>query len=100
MKAITRTITTYTYTTGNFDPAAMKVTNMQQHTVPYKLGQRERRKVEKIVGSPIIAETTAEQLYSMSLDDFIKYATPVTAEEAAATETDTSDSQEDGEPNA
>lgn len=77
MKAITRTITVYKYTTGVLDITTMQISNMQTNSYPYKLSTRERRKHEAICGAPIIAESSEEKLYSMPLETFLKYATPV-----------------------
>lgn len=76
---ITRTIPVTVYTTGKFNPVTMTVTDMHNHRFPYKLGQRERRRLEKTIGAPIIAETTEEILYEMTLEKFLEYATPVNA---------------------
>lgn len=83
-KMITRTITVYTYTTGKLDFTTMKVKDVKNYQYPYKLGSRAKKDLEKQAGNPIIAETTGETLYGMSLDDFLKYATPVSKEEAEA----------------
>ena len=82
-KKITRTITVYEYTTGKFNPATMTVENMQKTAFPYKLGQRERTKLEKANGGQILGEPMeTEKVYGMTLEDFIKYATPMDADDA------------------
>lgn len=88
MKTITRTITIYTYVTGRFNMATMQAENVERHESPYKLGARDKRALEKKTGNNIIAETTREQLYSMTLEDFVKYAKPVDAAEVPDTETE------------
>ena len=81
-KMITRTITTYTYTTGKLNLTTMTIEAVNQHTFPYRLGQRARRELEKRVGNNIVGETSGEALYGMTLEDFLKYAKPMTAEPA------------------
>lgn len=82
MKMITRTITVYTYTTGSIDFSTMKVQNVQNHSFPYKLGQRAKRDLERKAGYPVMAETTGTALYGMSIDDFVKYAHPIADSDA------------------
>lgn len=76
-KMITRTITIYTYTTGTVNFQTMKVENTQNHSFPYKLGQRALRDLAKNAGNPVIATTEGQALYGMTLEDFIKYAKPI-----------------------
>lgn len=80
-KMITRTITVHTYTTGNVDLSTLKVTNIKEHSFPYKLTDRQKRALSKEDGNPILSEKAGECLYAMSIDDFIKYGKPVVAEE-------------------
>lgn len=82
-KKITRTITVYTYTTAKVNFASGKVEDVVNHQYPYKLNQRQRNAIAKEAGNPIVAETTGTALYAMSIEDFVKYAKPVTGEEAA-----------------
>ena len=81
-KMITRTITTYTYTTGKLNMATMTIESVNQHTFPSRLGQRAKRELEKRVGNNIVGETSGEALYGMTLEDFLKYAKPMTADPA------------------
>lgn len=83
-KMITRTIKVYTYTTGTINFSTMKVEDVKNFSYPYKLGSRARKDLEKSAGNPIMAETTGEALYGMSLDDFLRYARPISKEEAEA----------------
>lgn len=80
-KMITRTIKIYTYTTGNFDMQTMRAYNIQNHSFPFKLGQRARRELEKANGN-ILSESVGEALYGMTIDEFMQHAKPVTKEEA------------------
>lgn len=79
-KMITRTITCYTYTTGTLNFQTMKVENVENHVFPYKLGARQKRELLEKAGNPIIAETSGEALYGMTLDDFVKYAKPISSD--------------------
>lgn len=85
-KMITRTIKVYTYTTGTINFSTMQVENVKNYSFPYKLGSRARKDLERTADNPIMAETTGEALYGMSLDDFLKYARPISKEEAESTE--------------
>lgn len=81
-KKITRTITVYEYTTGKFNAASMTVENMQKHSFPYKLGTRDRSALEKKVNGQILGQPVqTEKVYGMSIEDFIRYAKPMDAEE-------------------
>ena len=75
-KMITRTVTTYTYTFGTFNPATMSVEGVEQITRPFKMGDREKKK-HAIGGKIFLGETESSALYGMSLEDFVKYAKPM-----------------------
>lgn len=75
-KMLTRTITTYTYTYGVFDPSTMSVKDMETVTVPYKMGDREKRK-RAVNGKLLLAESESTALYGMTIEDFVKYAKPI-----------------------
>lgn len=75
---ITRTITVYTYVTGKFNSATMTMEDIRTASFPYKLGAREKRKLEAIQGAQILGEPqTSEKTYRMSLESFIEHATEV-----------------------
>ena len=79
-KNITRTITVNAYTFGTFNPKTAKVDDIRVVTSPLKLGQRELAKLTR-KGEALLSHTTEEKLYKMSIEDFIKYATPAEEEE-------------------
>lgn len=87
-KMITRTITVHTYTTGALNFNTMKLEKVQNHSFPYKLNERQKRSLAKEAGNPIVAETSGEALYAMTIDDFIKYAKPVESEDTGVSEVD------------
>lgn len=75
---ITRTIKVYTYITGLINNKTWEIENRRTASYPYKLGARERRKLETIQGGQILGEPQIEEkLYGMSLDDFILHATSI-----------------------
>lgn len=85
IKKITRTVKVYEYTTGKFNAATMTVENMRKTSFPYKLGQRELRQLEKQTGGQVLGQPVeTETLYGMTLETFIKYATPIDADDSAA----------------
>lgn len=85
MKNITRTITVYAYTFGKFNPSNMSVEIAATVTRPYKMGEREVKRVQKSIGGDVmllsVNETT--QVYSMDIETFIRYATPIDGTETA-----------------
>lgn len=81
-KMITRTVTSYTYTFGTFNPKTLKIEGMEQVVRPYKMGAREEARVRKSIGKNLIDVSSGEALYGMTLDDFMKYAKPITKDDA------------------
>ncbi len=88
-KNITRTVTLIDYIYGNVDIKAGKITDMEVHTYPYQLSPRAKAQLDKEVGKPCLKVEATEVKYSMSLEDFIKYAKVV----------DNDTDKEDGEKN-
>lgn len=86
MKMVTRTIKVYTYTTGKLDFTTMKINDVKNHSYPYKLGKRAKDALSEKAGAPIVAETSGEALYGMSIDTFLEHAKVMTKEEAALAE--------------
>lgn len=74
---ITRNVNFYKYITGNVDIASNTISDVHEHVYTYRLGVRERRKLEVTTGSPIIREVEEHVPYGISIDDFIKYGYPI-----------------------
>ena len=72
-KIITRTIKFYIYTTGKVDLVRGVVNEVQRHTYTSKLGERDRRNLERSVGNPIIKEEVEKKLYGISIESFVEY---------------------------
>lgn len=92
MKYITRSIETYTYYTGTFNPATMQVEDVKSHSFPYKLGARAKRDLIAENG-PILSEEVDNLLYRMSLDMFVHLAELVTGDEVEAEEMEGEDDE-------
>lgn len=77
MKLITRTVMTYKHT---FVAIVGEQTLKEEVILPYKLGQRTARKFldEKNMSDYCLVKVEqVQKQYSMSLEDFLKYATIV-----------------------
>lgn len=81
-KMITRTIKVYTYTFGKYDFKSGKCNDIEQRSFPYKLQKREEDKLTRSTGKALLDVSTGEALYGMSLEDFMRYAKPVSKAEA------------------
>lgn len=72
-KMITRTLTTYRYTFGKFNPVTMSMGDIKQTESVFKLNRKDL-KVWAGKGYVQLAMEEVDSLYGISLEDFIKHA--------------------------
>lgn len=72
-KMITRTLTTYRYTFGKFNPVTMSMGDIQQTVSVFKLNRKEL-KVWTEKGYVQLAMQEVDTLYGISMEDFLKHA--------------------------
>lgn len=72
-KMITRTLTTYRYTFGKFNPVTMSMGDIKQKESVFKLNRKDL-KVWTGKGYVQLAMEEVDSLYGISLEDFIKHA--------------------------
>lgn len=81
-KMITRTVTTYKYYVGKFNPRTNTMENIDVFSANVKLGQRAQAAKAKEYGGVVYYVEEAEELRGMSIEDFVRYSKPVTKDEA------------------
>lgn len=72
-KMITRTLTTYRYTFGKFDPVKMSMGDITQTVSVFKLNRKDLKEWTG-KGYVQLAMEEVDTLYGISLEDFLKHA--------------------------
>lgn len=81
MKYITRTVTTYTYIYGRFNPTDGTFEIIYTETLGYKAGKRDIAKIEKAKNAHLLHTEENQKLYGMSMDLFLANAEPMEMDE-------------------
>lgn len=84
-KMITRTMTTYAYTFGKFNPTKGQVENIQTVRTVYKMTRKEMATYTKD-GSALLNKREEKALYGVPLDVFLSYAVLLNPDDRKAME--------------
>lgn len=84
-KMITRTMTTYAYTFGRFNPATASVENIHTVRTVYKMNRKELAS-HTADGSTLLNKSEEQALYGVPLDVFLAHAVLLNPEDRKAME--------------
>lgn len=84
-KMITRTMTTYAYTFGTFNPAKGQVENIRTVRTVYKMNRKELAQ-NTAHGETLLNKTEEQALYGVPLDVFLSHAVLLNPDDRKAME--------------